>query len=99
MKHFFAYFERWLAIPLPGKNEHCLQVDNYARLYINHQMIYKFKPDIVKHCVEYYSHPGTNVRKKYANLDMVDWVYYKCKNKKQAQFLIIQKKHVLFPIN
>ena len=73
MNHLFACFKGWLAFPLPGKYEHCLQIDNYARLYINHQMIYKFKPDIVKHCVEYYSHPETNVGKKYLKLDMVDW--------------------------
>ena len=73
MKYFFACFEGCFVFPLPGKYDHFLQVDNYARLYINHQMIYKFKPDIIKHCVEYYSHPETNVKKKYVKLDMVDW--------------------------
>ena len=64
-------------------------------------MIYEFKPDIVEHCVEYFSHPETNVRKKYVKLDMVDWVYYiiSVKNKKQAQLLITQKKHTSFHIH
>ena len=49
-------------------------------------MIYEFKPDIVEHCVEYFSHPKTDVRKKHVKLDMVDWVYYiiSVKNKKTS---------------
>ena len=72
-KNFFARFEGWLTFPLPGKYELCFQFDNYAKLYIDHQMTYESKSGVMEHCVEHEIDSKTKVTSKYVQLDMADW--------------------------